>query len=58
MTQEWISGVQEGSAVRKDTNGVKSLMCGPANALKPPSNETCNYQGSVNQEWNRGEAVG
>lgn len=42
--------VQEGSIVWKDTDGVNSLLCGQANALKPPSHETCNYQGSVNQE--------
>lgn len=50
VIQGWIAGVQEGSAVWKDTDGVNSLLCGPANALKPPSHETCNYQGSVNQE--------
>lgn len=50
MMQGWIGGVQEGSTVWKDTDGVNSLLCGPANALKPPSHETCNYQGSANQE--------
>lgn len=58
VMQRWIGSVQEGFAVLKDTDGVNSLLCGPVNALKPPSQETCNYQGSINQEWNRGEAVG
>lgn len=50
MMQGWIGGVQEGSTVWKDTDGVNSLLCGLANALKPPSHETCNYQSSANQE--------
>lgn len=50
VMQGWIGGVQEGSAVWKDTDRVNSLLCGLANALKPPSHGTCNYQGSVNQE--------
>lgn len=58
VTQWWIGGVREGFTVWKDRDWVNSLMCGPVNALKPPSHETCNYQGSANQEWNRGEAVG
>lgn len=50
VMQGWIGGVQEGFTVWKDTDEVNSLLCGPVNALKPPSHETCNYQGSVNQE--------
>lgn len=50
VKQGWISGIQESSTLWKEMDGVNSLLCGPANALKPPSHETCNYQGSVNQE--------
>ena len=43
VMQRRIGGVQEGSTVWKDRDGVNSMLCGLANALKPPSHETCNY---------------
>lgn len=50
VMQGWIGAALEGSEAWKDMDGVNSLLCGLTNALKPPSHETYNYQGSVNQE--------